>query len=433
MSQDVIFGSTIRSWSRELNVVGDSSEPSTPAGREPLTEKEKDRIEKLAQLEMLATRGDVAAQKRMVEVNAAIATIQKRAKKGDTKSKRILSTLQESGLLTLSESPKGPRLVMAGASGRTRRPRQQVNEPQVDPAQQVQEFLLNLKMRAMAGDPQAMAVLQQYQQIITPPGASMPPEGAPMEAMPPAGAPMSGDDDERQARRQARRQKIQLLKTRAAAGDTEAVAALQILAQRRAERHSSSGFNGHLAFIRGPKANVGYNSHWAFIRGLGEEEVALAREGGTSERNALLRRNNMGWNPFKSAYRGIKKGVRATGRGLERAGKAAGHGLKDVALIVPQALSQANFASALSQGDDIGRTNPLQRAAWIAHKKAWMAKHHGELLENYNVKNAEQYLLSTYPNGIPFNKVLSLGRGLSNIHTNTALSFLIWRGLISVV
>jgi hypothetical protein len=52
------------------------------------------------------------------------------------------------------------------------------------------------------------------------------------------------------------------------------------------------------AFVGGkskiPSSNsgafVGYNSHLNFIKGLGEEEVALAREGGACERAALRRR-----------------------------------------------------------------------------------------------------------------------------------------------
>ena len=61
----------------------------------------------------------------------------------------------------------------------------------------------------------------------------------------------------------------------------------------------------------------------------------------------------VGWNPFKKLYRGVKSGIKATGHGLSRGLRATEHGLKDVALIVPQALSQANFASALSQGDAV--------------------------------------------------------------------------------
>jgi hypothetical protein len=233
MSQDVILGSTDRNWSRSPA----KTEPNDKSA--PLTDLEKDRIEKLAKLEMLATRGDVAAQKKMVEVNAAIATLQSRAQKGDAKSKRILSTLQESGLIVLSESKSGPRLVVAGAAGRTRRPRQKMRATAASPNQQVSEFLLNLKMRAMAGDPQAIAAMQQYQQIITPPEGQQPMPGQPM--------PMEEGPAE------------------------------PMLEQPEAP-------------MAGDESSSGYNSHLAFIRGLGEEEIALAREGGACERAALRRR-----------------------------------------------------------------------------------------------------------------------------------------------
>lgn len=148
MSHDVILGSTDRNWSRS-SVLG--SEPSDQPV--PLTEKERDRIERLAQLEMRATNGDVSAQKKMIEINAALAVLQKKAKKGDAKAARVLFTLRDSGLVQkiASTSRKNEKLVMAGA-------------------------------------------------------------------------------------------------------------------------------------------NVGYNSHWAYIRGVGEEEIALAREGGACERAALRRR-----------------------------------------------------------------------------------------------------------------------------------------------
>jgi hypothetical protein len=334
MSQDLLLGNTDRNWSRDPSGTDDK-----PSGKSPLTEKEKDRIEKLAQLEMLASRGDKTAQKKMIEINAALGVLQKRASKGDPKSKRVLETLQDSGLLVLSESNKGQRLVMAGAFGRTRRPRQQATSaqlPAVNPAEQVQEFLVNLKMRTMAGDPQAAAVLQQYQQILLtppeglpppgmqpqmPPGEGMiPPEGYPQgtpmaapEGYPPQGpppgypqgyppgAPMAGDDTDNdlQILNLTRRQRIQLLKSRATVGDEKAIAALQILQARRAQRHarqatsnqSSTGYNSHWAYIRGlDKSSSGHNGHWAFMKGIGEEEIALAREGGACERAALKRR-----------------------------------------------------------------------------------------------------------------------------------------------
>ena len=112
MSQDVILGSTDRSWSR--GSVASVESDSQPA---PLTDKEKVRIERLAQLEMRATNGDVTAQKKMVEINAVLADLQRKAKKGDAKAARIIYTLRDSGLVqqVASTSRKGsPRLAMAG-------------------------------------------------------------------------------------------------------------------------------------------------------------------------------------------------------------------------------------------------------------------------------------------------------------------------------
>lgn len=114
MSHDVFLGSTDRSWSRS-SVLG--SEPNDQPA--PLTDKEKDRIERLAQLEMRATNGDVSAQKKMVQINAALATLQQRAKKGDAKAARILFTLRESGLVQriAATSRRGEKLVLAGDVG----------------------------------------------------------------------------------------------------------------------------------------------------------------------------------------------------------------------------------------------------------------------------------------------------------------------------
>ena len=82
-----------------------------------LSPEEKARIEKLAILEMKATRGDVPSQKKIVLVNAALNSLQKKASKGDARSIRILATLQESGLvqqIAAASKKAAPRLTMAG-------------------------------------------------------------------------------------------------------------------------------------------------------------------------------------------------------------------------------------------------------------------------------------------------------------------------------
>jgi hypothetical protein len=91
MSHDLLLGSTNRDWS--LNVCGSEPTPLT------LTDAEKDRIEKLAKLQMLAVRGDVEALKKVAQVNAALTALQYKAKKGDAGAKRIIETLLPTGLV----------------------------------------------------------------------------------------------------------------------------------------------------------------------------------------------------------------------------------------------------------------------------------------------------------------------------------------------
>lgn len=410
MAHDLILGCTNTSWSR-----GTFVGQEVPA-KDPLTDKERERIDKLAQVEMLASRGDPDAQKLIVKINVALNALDRKARRGDAKAIRTLETLAESGLVTkiaATSNKAAPRIAMAG---------------------------------------------------------------------------------------------------------------------------------------------MGYNSHWRYSRPqLGEEDRAMAMEAGGSEREAILRHYDAlgwGWNPFKSVY----KGVRAVGRGIKRGAKATGHGLKSAALIVPQALAQPGFASALMHGDDLGATSKCvpnifsytayripteadlddihrcnlssdqvlsgfvytlvgkgiqsekniraivasiallnqkhpddryrtalakarklapyhhntlgddnsgsarrQRALatrsnqppaktakrapgpqltakqWMATQIAWMDKNHDKLLENYRVKDAEKRLLAQYPNGtVPMADIRKM-RGPSYGVTTEALNFLIWRGRLMAV
>jgi hypothetical protein len=261
MSQDVLLGTTNRSWSRDLSCGQDSEAPSSAPDRSPLTDKEKERIEKLAYLEMRATNGDASAQKKMIEVNKAITTLQNRSTHGDTKAKRILSTLQESGLITLAMSQKGPRLVMAGSSPRAKH----TTRTAASPAQQVQNFLIALKGKAMAGDPQSTAILRNYQQIVDLSSSAQP-------------APQTSEPQGIQSPNQHN-----LLTPPCTEPQTypprypsNSQSPLD-LAPDGSQPSSAGSF-------------IGFNGHLAFIRGLGEEEIALAREGGACERAALRRR-----------------------------------------------------------------------------------------------------------------------------------------------
>ena len=340
MAHDILFGDTSQTWSRGST---ETKTPPSPTASSALTDKEKSNIEKLAELEMLATNGDVAAKKKIVEVNGALLQLQAKAKSGDAAAKRMLAALIERGLVVVSTEKTGQRLVMAGAYGPTRKPHQQKRVQGGDVAQQVQQFLVNLKIRAMAGDPQSIALLQQYSQLLSantapqsmvapemmsppdgsyPPGAmpqadggypAVPPEGYPQQTTmaPVAGwsrpvldAPIYTEKDRIKFLNnkynflpgQAQKEgwdptSVKNMQQKAAKGDKQAVAYLTKLDTYIRDKNWTDdadpmGSNPHWAFMD----DAGFNGHLAYIRGIGEEELALAREGGASERAALLRR-----------------------------------------------------------------------------------------------------------------------------------------------
>lgn len=113
MAHDLVLGCTNTSWARG-SFVG-QEEGLSP----PLTDKEKARIEKLALVEMRATQGDPQAQALIVKLNVALNDLARKARRGDAKAARTLSTLQESGLIQriASTSSKNPKLAMAGTVG----------------------------------------------------------------------------------------------------------------------------------------------------------------------------------------------------------------------------------------------------------------------------------------------------------------------------
>lgn len=91
MAHDLLLGSSNRDWSRDVS--GAAPAPLN------LTDAEKDRIEKLAKLQMLAVRGDVEALKKVAQVNAALTALQYKAQKGDVQAKRVIETLMPTGLV----------------------------------------------------------------------------------------------------------------------------------------------------------------------------------------------------------------------------------------------------------------------------------------------------------------------------------------------
>jgi hypothetical protein len=113
MSQDIFFRKIRRNWARG------TATPTVAAQPLPLTEKERLRIERLAQLDMRATNGDITAQKQIIKINTALAVLQRKAKRGDANAARILFTLKESGLvqqIAASSKKTTPKLAVAGTS-----------------------------------------------------------------------------------------------------------------------------------------------------------------------------------------------------------------------------------------------------------------------------------------------------------------------------
>jgi hypothetical protein len=109
VAHDLLLGSSNRDWSRDVS--------GSEADSLNLTDAEKDRIERLAKLQMLAVRGDVEALKKVAQVNAALTALQIKAKKGDARSKRIIETLLPTGLVQrfAATSKKGVEtLALAG-------------------------------------------------------------------------------------------------------------------------------------------------------------------------------------------------------------------------------------------------------------------------------------------------------------------------------
>jgi len=234
----------------------------------------------------------------------------------------------------------GRYLDLAGAASRSHSSKK--HSKAMNPSQWVQQFLLNVKIRAMAGDPQAIALLQQYQQIVSSPIApqpegsatlpdvmnpamSMPPPMMPPEDSYPPGmppqypqpyptsdmtppepppAPVAGwsrSQLEGPIYSEQDRLKFLANKYNFHPGQTDREgwnpASLKVM-QQKAAKGDKSAF-AYLTkldtYIRDKNWTddqdpMGENSHWSFVRGLGEEEIALAREGGACERAALRRR-----------------------------------------------------------------------------------------------------------------------------------------------
>ena len=101
MSIDLIFGFTKKDWSRTPPTIVHECGPEVctiSQKKEPLTEEEKVRLDRLAQVKMKAESGDKQAQRQWKKISSKMISLKAKAKKGDPKAKHSLGILEDSGL-----------------------------------------------------------------------------------------------------------------------------------------------------------------------------------------------------------------------------------------------------------------------------------------------------------------------------------------------
>jgi hypothetical protein len=95
MAHDLLFGRTQRNWSRGSCL---TTQPISDEVTVKLTESEMNMLADLASTKMLADLGDKSARKKMRAVSKKVAGLKKQAKRGDSKAKRALYVLNETGV-----------------------------------------------------------------------------------------------------------------------------------------------------------------------------------------------------------------------------------------------------------------------------------------------------------------------------------------------
>ena len=115
MSEDLILSFTKKDWSRTPPTIVHECGPEmcmVSYKKEPLTDDEKSRLDRLAQLKMKAESGDKPAQRQWKEISSRVTALRSRAKKGDPKARHTLGILDDSGLFghvqKISGSLSGP-------------------------------------------------------------------------------------------------------------------------------------------------------------------------------------------------------------------------------------------------------------------------------------------------------------------------------------
>jgi hypothetical protein len=120
MARDLFLGRTRRNWARE-------SCSSSPSGRRPsppitdevslrLTEPEIAMLAELAATKSRAEAGDRPSRKKMQKLNKRVASLKKKAVRGDASAKRTLLVLNESGVFRPTQTiTMGGPLCVSGA------------------------------------------------------------------------------------------------------------------------------------------------------------------------------------------------------------------------------------------------------------------------------------------------------------------------------
>ena len=120
MSIDLIFGFTKKDWSRTPPTIVHECGPEVctiSQKKEPLTEEEKVRLDRLAQVKMKAESGDKQAQRQWKKISSKMISLKAKAKKGDPKAKHSLGILEDSGLFGHVQKISGEKIVAVHGIG----------------------------------------------------------------------------------------------------------------------------------------------------------------------------------------------------------------------------------------------------------------------------------------------------------------------------
>jgi len=108
MSTDLFFGKTKRNWSREPA----ASNPQYAAQMEASAQANK--VARLTAIKAKADSGDKKAQKKWAKINKKVAKLHLKASKGDLKAAKQLAALTPTGLFVTTVGPKVLKTAMKG-------------------------------------------------------------------------------------------------------------------------------------------------------------------------------------------------------------------------------------------------------------------------------------------------------------------------------